>query len=399
VRSLFIASFVLAVAVTRPPIHPQLNSIVRRVTFACTAGCASPRRWQRDATRSKCRVSASRSAFARSAPRHAYGDPVPVRGQQDLTSQAARSFRVALYGLILQQGPGTIASRIRDEAVDRFSARATSSCSTRIAHAGQELDQRREDPIASYRYIGCSAVTANALVRSVGARSETRSTRRSRQRRASRGHERIGRPIRSKQRDRGEPRTVIGNTARAKRRCTSGDGAGPRVHRISSCHSSRRRLATGKIVTASVLDLGAPTILTDLDVTVRRVRVGTPNEDRPVTSISNTTDDFERRRVARMVIGSENRKSLAIVESTALAPLSISQIALEVPLARRHEPRDSEVVAPRRVGMVDISRSTSIVRLRRRDDQRARARSDEANECDTQAHPAILLITDKNRHS
>jgi len=418
-RSLFIASFVLAACgdtTSNPPLQLNLDRPVD-VTFACYGGLritggggsetANP---QQDVVFS---AQPQRGCEIRSAPRGT-GDPVPVPpGQQDLTSQGGQVVPgVAWYGLILQQGPGTI-------AVAQFGTKpstAFSGASDVVVLDADPLTPGKnsisvgEDPIGIVTdTIGCSAVTANAGSCDLSVLDLTTALDLDGRVNVARLEvtNASGRPIRSKPAAIvGEPKDeLIGNYCPSQAPAAPSPVMAQGLAYIAypSCHLvAGVDLATGKIVTGiQFSDLGAPTILTDLDVTCPdECGVGTPGTTgpRPVTIDleydATTSSGVESRR---MVIGSENRKSLAIVElDSASRPLSISQIALEGPASLGvTNLAISEVVgAGGASGMVDdLNGSTEYQFVYAvATDQTVRVAEilTKRTECDTQVDPRLL---------
>lgn len=349
-RSLLLASCVLAACgdtSSSPPLQLNLDRPVD-VAFACYGGLRITGGGGDDAATPQQDVVISaqpqRACEIRSSPR-AVGAPVVVPpGQQDLTAQGGEIVPgAAWYGLILQQGPGTV-------AIAQFGTKASTAfqggSDVVVLDAdpltpGKNSISIGEDPVGIITdTVGCSGVTINAGSCDLSvldltsafdldgdvdvARLEVTNA--------------AGEPIRSKPAAIvGEPKdALIGNY------CPSHAPGAPlpvmaqglAYIAYPSCHLvAGVDLATGRIVTGVQFpDGGAPTILTDLNVTCpSECGMGTPGSPGP-RPITIDLEYDERVDARRMVIGSDNTNSLAIVElDDTSRPLSISQVALSGP--------------------------------------------------------------------
>ena len=261
------------------------------------------------------------------------GDPVPVPpGQQDLTGVGGALVPgAAWYGLILQQGPGTVAiAQWATKAATQFQGGSdVTVLDADPLTPGKNSISVGEDPIGIVTdYTGCKAVTANAGSCDLSVLDITSAldldgqvdVRRLEVTNAA------GVPIRSKPAAIvTEPKSQVIGVACPVQATGLAYIAYPSCHLVAGVD-----LATGKIVTGVQFTPTGPQPLADLNVTCpEECGAGSPATPgaRPVA----VDLEYDSRTDARrLVIGSENTNSLAVVElDVSSRPLSIGQIALE----------------------------------------------------------------------
>ncbi|MDQ3341860.1 MAG: hypothetical protein M4D80_42475 [Myxococcota bacterium] len=356
-RILLIASLLAACGDTSssPPLQLNLDRPVD-VAFACYGGLritggggndeATP---QQDIVFS---AQPQRACEIRSNVRGA-GEPVMTPpGQQDLTGQGGAIVPgAAWYGLILQQGPGTVAvAQFATKAAIAFSGGSdVVVLDADPLTPGKNSISVGEDPISIVTdTIGCSAVTANAGSCDLSVLDLTTALDLDGRVNISRLEVTniSGTPIRSKPAAMvTEPKDeAIGNycPSRAPGAPSPVIAQGLAYIAYPSCHLvAGVDLATGRMVTGVRLsDTGAPELLD----TPAELDIVCPDEcgvggapatvgPRPVTlDLEYDAETSSGVQTRRLVIGSENRNSILVVELDAASrPLSVSPVLLEGP--------------------------------------------------------------------
>ena len=320
---------------SNPPLQLNLDRPVD-VAFACYGGLRITGGGGNESATPEQPVVLSaqpnRACEIRSAPRDV-GAPVPVPpGQQDLTGAGGEVVvGAAWYGLILQQGPGTVAiAQFGTKPATAFQGGSdVAVLDADPLTPGKNSISIGEDPIAIVTdHTGCKGVTANAGSCDLSVLDLTDAfnldgnvdVRRLEVTNAA------GVPIRSKPaamvtEPQGE---VIGVS------CPM-EAAGLAYIAYPSCHLvAGVDLATGKIVTGIQYTPTGPQILTDLNITCPDECGGGSPATAGARPVAIDLEYDARAEARRLVIGAENTNAVTVVElDIASRPLSASQIALE----------------------------------------------------------------------
>ena len=349
-----VATFVLAACgdtTTTPPQQLNLDRPVD-VAFACYGGLRITNGGGNDqATVDQPVVFSAqpqRACEIRSTARGA-GEPVVVPpGQQELTGGAPVP-GAAWYGLILQQGPGTVAvAAFPTKAAFGFTGSEVQVLDVDPLTPGKNSISIGEDPIGIVTdTIGCTAVTANAGSCDLSLMDMTTALDLDGRVNIARLEVTAGgRPIRSKPAAMvTEPKDeVIGNFCPSQAPGAPSPVMAQGLVYIAypSCHLvAGVDLATGRVVTGvQFTSSAAPTILTPAAIDALSCPEecgvgGSPTTAGPRPVAIDLEVDLETSsglQTRRMVVGSENTNSLAVVELDADSrPLSVSQIAVEGP--------------------------------------------------------------------